>query len=294
MTKAPEDRKSAAVLGLTEKWRSDKLKEILASFLQFGVSRLTKPARVKDNMKKNAGVTVNKICRAAYTNGTCMEYEVPTGYARHRHVRVIRLGHIPPPQQMRRHIYKYPLEQVADVHLHKYPAVSERGITAIDTLTHSQSFDSAGGIVTYWLRIAHCRNILPRLIRKLNVVLDPPDILVQEECWLHRQPRMFLLRTVNITWADYVVCMEESHYRPADENPEWTECVQTGRLAISGLGPLGGVIEKLSKTFFDKGILKSIELTERNLKVQSLKCPPHQPNFRPDHAAAPPVLLAPT
>ncbi|OQV23916.1 hypothetical protein BV898_02264 [Hypsibius exemplaris] len=42
MTKVPEDRKSASVLGLTEKWWSDKLKEVLESFLLFGVSRLTK------------------------------------------------------------------------------------------------------------------------------------------------------------------------------------------------------------------------------------------------------------
>ncbi|OWA54950.1 hypothetical protein BV898_19337 [Hypsibius exemplaris] len=32
MTKAPEDWKSASVLGLTEQWRSDELEEVLESF----------------------------------------------------------------------------------------------------------------------------------------------------------------------------------------------------------------------------------------------------------------------
>ncbi|OQV17239.1 hypothetical protein BV898_08636 [Hypsibius exemplaris] len=46
MSEPPEDWQSASALGLTKKeWWSDKLKEVLESILQFGVSRLSRSSR---------------------------------------------------------------------------------------------------------------------------------------------------------------------------------------------------------------------------------------------------------
>ncbi|XP_022249440.1 PRELI domain-containing protein 2-like [Limulus polyphemus] len=158
------------------------------------------------------------------------------------------------------HIFKYPIELVAETHLNKYPNDKEKNVLAVETVEKTQNKDGT----LYIKRIAYCNNIVPFVLRQLSD-LNKSVVHVEEQCWLNYLRRSLLIQSRNLTWTNYARLSEESYFQPVRENPQWTYFEQSGTVDIHGLGYLGCIIENFARKFLQKGIKKSLWIMEELL-----------------------------
>ena len=79
--------------------------------------------------------------------------------------------------------------------------------------------DVSTGII-YRKRIAVCQNVVPEILRKVNI-LKVPNIQLEEESWFNPQERNMAIRSHCLTWTQYASMKEESVFRESTENPNW-------------------------------------------------------------------------
>ncbi|DAA27328.1 TPA: PRELI domain containing 2-like [Bos taurus] len=114
--------------------------------------------------------------------------------------------------------------------------------------------DVSTGII-YRKRIAVCQNVVPEILRKVNI-LKVPNIQLEEESWFNPQERNMAIRSHCLTWTQYASMKEESVFRESTENPNWTEFIQKGRISITGAGFLNCVLESFARSFLRQGVQK--------------------------------------
>lgn len=157
------------------------------------------------------------------------------------------------------HVFKYPLEIVAQTHLTKYPTAKEKNVLNVDIVEKKTEKG-----VEYTRRIATCLNVVPRMMRRLSG-LNVDAIHIEEQCWMDKSERTLRLQSKNITFAKHARLHEESIFRPLVENPHWTWFEQTGIIEIHGLGPFGRVLEMFAHCFLQNGVKKSLRIMEELL-----------------------------
>ncbi|XP_029439884.1 PRELI domain-containing protein 2 [Rhinatrema bivittatum] len=167
-----------------------------------------------------------------------------------------------------RKVYRYPFEHVVSSFLSKYPTPLEKHITAVKTV--EEKTDMTTGVV-YRRRIATCSNVIPEFLRKNNI-LKVPHIYLEEESWLNLQDRIMTLKSHCLTWTQYASLKEESVFKESSENPDWTEFVQQGTVAVTGAGLLNYVFEAFAQAFVHQGVKKSIRIMETLLQ-ERYGCP---------------------
>ncbi|XP_077183072.1 PRELI domain-containing protein 2 isoform X1 [Paroedura picta] len=161
-------------------------------------------------------------------------------------------------------VYRYPFEYVVASYLRKYPSSMEKHVTAVKTV--EEKTDLSSGII-YRRRIATCQNVIPQILRKLNV-LKVSDVYLEEESWLNVQERIMSMKTRCLTWSQYASLKEESVFRESLENPNWTEFIQKGSISIKGAGLLNCLLETFAQTFLTQGAKKGITIMELLLQEQ--------------------------
>ncbi|XP_027974939.1 PRELI domain-containing protein 2 isoform X1 [Eumetopias jubatus] len=192
-----------------------------------------------------------------------------------------------------RQVYKYPFEQVVASFLRKFPFLTDETMIIHDPVTAEREAvlgfeqdrypnpmdknvisvkiveekrDVSTGII-YRKRIAVCQNVVPEILRKVNI-LKVPSIQLEEESWLNPQERNMAIRSHCLTWTQYASMKEESVFRESMENPNWTEFIQRGRISITGAGFLNYILETFASTFLRQGAQKGIRIMEMLLKEQ--------------------------
>ncbi|KAK3585697.1 hypothetical protein CHS0354_020263 [Potamilus streckersoni] len=161
-----------------------------------------------------------------------------------------------------KHIYRYPVEFVANIHFIKYQCEEEKFVKRIDTLEHR--IDPVRGI-DYKRRVAVCDNVIPSILRKVHI-LNEAAILFEEHAWLNVRERCLHLKSRNLTWEKYAQMHETSTFKPCSENAQWTLFEQHGEIDITGLGPFGRMIEVFAEKFLHAGIKRSLTIMEVLLK----------------------------
>ncbi|XP_030744692.1 PRELI domain-containing protein 2 isoform X2 [Echinops telfairi] len=136
----------------------------------------------------------------------------------------------------------------------------------ISVKTVEENIDISTGII-YRKRIAVCQNVVPEILRKVNI-LKIPDIQLEEESWLNLQERSMAIQSHCLTWTQYASMKEESVFRESVENPNWTEFIQRGRISITGAGFLNCILETFASAFLKQGAQKGIKIMEMLLKEQ--------------------------
>ncbi|XP_045140796.1 PRELI domain-containing protein 2 isoform X3 [Echinops telfairi] len=124
----------------------------------------------------------------------------------------------------------------------------------ISVKTVEENIDISTGII-YRKRIAVCQNVVPEILRKVNI-LKIPDIQLEEESWLNLQERSMAIQSHCLTWTQYASMKEESVFRESVENPNWTEFIQRGRISITGAGFLNCILETFASAFLKQGAQK--------------------------------------
>ncbi|XP_067676107.1 PRELI domain-containing protein 2-like [Haliotis asinina] len=160
------------------------------------------------------------------------------------------------------HLFKYPLEFVANTHFQKYPSKGEKFVVRVDTVEHNR--DAALG-VEYWRRIAVCANVIPSILRSINV-LNEQNFLLEEEAWLNFHKPEFRLRSCNITWSKYAHIWEESTFRPSHDNPKWTVLEQYGVVEVKAFGAFGRVLELFAQRFLQSGVKRGLRIMDSLLQ----------------------------
>ncbi|XP_072045062.1 PRELI domain-containing protein 2-like [Amphiura filiformis] len=156
------------------------------------------------------------------------------------------------------HLYKFPVELVAHTHFTKYPNDKERsvrGITTIEQITDPRTH------IEYKKRIATCKNVIPPLLRRIQV-LDEKALYLEEESWYDRRNRVLTIKSRSLTWTKYADAWEESEFRPCPENPSWTRMQQKGSVHVKSFGVLGRAIEMFVEGFVRRGTLKALQIME--------------------------------
>ncbi|KAL3883534.1 hypothetical protein ACJMK2_029790 [Sinanodonta woodiana] len=161
-----------------------------------------------------------------------------------------------------KHIYKYPVEFVANIHFTKYPCEEEKFVKRVDTLEHR--IDPVRGI-DYRRRVAVCDNVIPSILRKVNI-LNEAIFLLEECAWLNLRERCLHLKSRNLTWEKYAQMHETSTFKPCSENPQWTLFEQHGEIDITGLGSFGRLMEMFAEKFLQAGTKRSLSIMETLLK----------------------------
>ncbi|XP_066572958.1 PRELI domain-containing protein 2 isoform X2 [Amia ocellicauda] len=161
-----------------------------------------------------------------------------------------------------RKMYKYPFERVVDMHFNKYPTPLEEHVRGIQTV--EEKIDRISGII-YRRRIATCNNVLPNFLKKVNI-FNVNDVYLEEESWLDRKQRIMNVKSHCLTWTQYATLHEVSVFRESAANPNWTEFCQQGSIAVTGVGKLNRLIEVFAKSFFSKGVKKSVHIMETILE----------------------------
>lgn len=164
------------------------------------------------------------------------------------------------------HVFKYPVETVAETHLTKYPHEKEKNVIRMDTMEKKNERNG----IEYHRRIAMCLNVVPNMLRRIGC-LNTAHIFIEEQAWIDRRQRMLTLKSKNITWAEYAYLWEESVFRPFRDNPHWTTFEQKGVIDVHGLGAFGGIIELFAERFIRKGMNKSLVIMEEILKERATK-----------------------
>ncbi|XP_045140795.1 PRELI domain-containing protein 2 isoform X1 [Echinops telfairi] len=137
----------------------------------------------------------------------------------------------------------------------------------ISVKTVEENIDISTGII-YRKRIAVCQNVVPEILRKVNI-LKIPDIQLEEESWLNLQERSMAIQSHCLTWTQYASMKEESVFRESVENPNWTEFIQRGRISITGAGFLNCILETFASAFLKQGAQKD-SLVESYLLLEDL------------------------
>ncbi|KAJ7316352.1 hypothetical protein JRQ81_002514 [Phrynocephalus forsythii] len=163
-----------------------------------------------------------------------------------------------------REVYKYPFEQVVASYLRKYPSPMEKRVTAVKTM--EEKTDLSTGVI-YRRRIAICQNVIPQILRKINI-LKVSEVCLEEESWLNMKERIMSMKTRCLTWSEYATVKEESIFRESLENPNWTEFIQQGKIAVKGAGLLNCFLEAFARTFLNQGIKNSVLIMEKLLQEQ--------------------------
>ena len=65
------------------------------------------------------------------------------------------------------HTYNSPVEVVAAVHLTKYPNKYDPNVKSCSIIERKRDITNNS---TYTKRIAHCKNVLPSILRKVNIL----------------------------------------------------------------------------------------------------------------------------
>ncbi|XP_071113142.1 PRELI domain-containing protein 2-like [Haliotis cracherodii] len=165
------------------------------------------------------------------------------------------------------HLFKYPLEFVAKTHFQKYPSKGEKFVVRVDTVEHRR--DVVHG-VNYWKRIAVCANVIPGILRTINV-LNEQNFLLEEEAWLDFRKPEFRLQSCNITWSKYAHIWEESTFKPSQDNPKWTVLEQHGVVEVKAFGPFGRVLEMFAQRFLQSGVKRGLRIMEELLQERASK-----------------------
>ncbi|XP_052809907.1 PRELI domain-containing protein 2-like isoform X1 [Mya arenaria] len=163
------------------------------------------------------------------------------------------------------HVYKYPLNMVANAHFTKYPSAKEKFVRKIEVQDAKE--DHVRG-VSYKRSVAYCDNVIPGFLRTIRV-LNESAILLEEESWFDKRQNQLSLTSRNLTWANYARLYEKSKFRQHDSNPNWTVFEQHGSIDIHGIGPLGRVIEMFAQRFLHLGVKRGFMIMEDLLKERS-------------------------
>uniref|UniRef100_A0AAA9RZ19 PRELI domain containing 2 n=1 Tax=Bos taurus TaxID=9913 RepID=A0AAA9RZ19_BOVIN len=146
----------------------------------------------------------------------------------------------------------------------QYPNPMDKNVISVKIVEERK--DVSTGII-YRKRIAVCQNVVPEILRKVNI-LKVPNIQLEEESWFNPQERNMAIRSHCLTWTQYASMKEESVFRESTENPNWTEFIQKGRISITGAGFLNCVLESFARSFLRQGVQKGIRIMEMLLKEQ--------------------------
>ncbi|XP_044803457.1 PRELI domain-containing protein 2 isoform X2 [Bubalus bubalis] len=146
----------------------------------------------------------------------------------------------------------------------EYPNPMDKNVISVKIVEERK--DVSTGII-YRKRIAVCQNVVPEILRKVNI-LKVPNIQLEEESWFNPQERNMAIRSHCLTWTQYASMKEESVFRESMENPNWTEFIQKGRISITGAGFLNCVLESFARSFLRQGVQKGIRIMEMLLKEQ--------------------------
>ncbi|XP_055285904.1 PRELI domain-containing protein 2 isoform X1 [Moschus berezovskii] len=149
-------------------------------------------------------------------------------------------------------------------HWEEYPNPMDKNVISVKIVEERK--DVSTGII-YRKRIAVCQNVVPEILRKVNI-LKVPNIQLEEESWFNPQERNMAIRSHCLTWTQYASMKEESVFRESMENPNWTEFIQKGRISITGAGFLNCMLETFASTFLRQGVQKGIRIMEVLLKEQ--------------------------
>uniref|UniRef100_A0A8D1L5C3 Glutaredoxin and cysteine rich domain containing 2 n=1 Tax=Sus scrofa TaxID=9823 RepID=A0A8D1L5C3_PIG len=99
----------------------------------------------------------------------------------------------------------------------QYPNPMDKNVISVKIVEEKR--DVSTGII-YRKRIAVCQNVVPEMLRKVNI-LKVPNIQLEEESWFDPQERNMAIRSHCLTWTQYASMKEESVFRESVENPNW-------------------------------------------------------------------------
>ncbi|XP_033629854.1 PRELI domain-containing protein 2-like [Asterias rubens] len=156
------------------------------------------------------------------------------------------------------HVYKFPFDLVARTHFAKYPTSKEQNVTGMKTVEEISDLKTG---IEYKRRIASCKNVLPSIFRRIQV-LNEKAVYLEEETWYDRRHKKLYVKSRSLTWNKYADSWEESEFSICPENEKWTQLKQSGGLHIKGFGILGGLVETFLQGFAKKGGMKAIQVME--------------------------------
>ncbi|XP_046460163.1 PRELI domain-containing protein 2-like [Daphnia pulex] len=159
------------------------------------------------------------------------------------------------------HIYEFPWELVTHTHLTKYPTEKEKNIVG----TQITDAKKGPGNQIYLKIVVTCLNVLPSVFRKLKV-LDVPNILYEEECWIDTKKRFAQLKSRPVGFQNYAVLTESSTFSQASENPNWTLFTQEGVIEMIGFGRMSWLIEVFATKFLTRGAKRNVSIMEELMK----------------------------
>ncbi|XP_022111174.1 PRELI domain-containing protein 2-like isoform X2 [Acanthaster planci] len=143
-------------------------------------------------------------------------------------------------------------------HFTKYPTSKEQNVICMKTV--EERIDEEKD-VEYKRRIATCRNVLPSIFKKIQL-LNEDAVYLEEETWHDRKYKHLIVKSHSLTWNKYADTWEESEFSICPQNSNWTQLKQKGGLRIKGFGILGGMIEMFLHGFANKGGWKAIRIME--------------------------------
>ncbi|KAH9496180.1 hypothetical protein Btru_012215 [Bulinus truncatus] len=164
------------------------------------------------------------------------------------------------------HVFKYPVDKVAVVHLTKYPTEKEPTVIRMETKEHVIDHNKGSDYRRRW---AYCQNVVPQIMRVINV-LNEKEIIFEEEAWLNLHNNSLRIESKNISFSDYARLWEESKFFPSSENPSWTTFEQHGQITVKHLGPFNRVLEMFAKKCFSYGAVKALKVMEEILYERSI------------------------
>ncbi|KAI8784607.1 PRELI domain-containing protein 2-like isoform X2 [Biomphalaria glabrata] len=160
-----------------------------------------------------------------------------------------------------KHVFKYPVDKVAEIHLTKYPTDKEPTVIKVETKEHKIDLNNGADYRRRWF---FCQNVVPQIMRVINV-LNEQEIIFEEETWLNLHNSNLRIESRNISFSKYARLSEESTFTPSVENPSWTIFEQHGRINVNHLGPLNRVLEMFAKKCFTIGATKALKVMEEIL-----------------------------
>ncbi|KAH9492887.1 hypothetical protein Btru_032551 [Bulinus truncatus] len=164
------------------------------------------------------------------------------------------------------HVFKYPVDKVAEAHLTKYPTEKEPTVIRMETKEHVIDHNKGADYRRRW---AYCQNVVPQIMRVINV-LNEKEIIFEEEAWLNLHNNSLRIESKNISFSDYARLWEESKFFPSSENPSWTTFEQHGQITVKHLGPFNRVLEMFAKKCFSYGAVKALKVMEEILYERSI------------------------
>ncbi|XP_030843957.1 PRELI domain-containing protein 2-like, partial [Strongylocentrotus purpuratus] len=95
-----------------------------------------------------------------------------------------------------------------------YPTNKEQNVIGMKTV--EERIDRESG-VEYKRRVATCKNILPSIFRKIQL-LNEDAVYLEEETWHDRRGKRLTVKSRSLTWNKYADAWEESEYSICPEN----------------------------------------------------------------------------